>query len=177
MRGVRGAVELLGEKHVLGNLDRVLQQPMDEYDVDPDELALLPDGLGGDLADMRDELQLQVVRLGATVARAQVGRDILPLEVERPVHGRGGLESQGDRCVNVQRVGLTREKGCVTFDLDQIEVGHGIDHLLQQPRGVHLGMRKAHAMESHVLGVAADVSDQEEGTPRRHARPYQHPDT
>jgi hypothetical protein len=43
---------------------------MDEYDVDPDERALLPDGLGGDLADMRDELQLQVVRLATTVARA-----------------------------------------------------------------------------------------------------------
>ena len=63
-RGVRGLVELLGDEHVLGHLDRVLQQPMDEDDVDPDELAPVPDGLRGDLADVCDELQLQVVRLG-----------------------------------------------------------------------------------------------------------------
>jgi hypothetical protein len=143
---------------------------MDEDDVDSDELAPLPDRLGGDLADVRDELQLQVGRLGATVARAQVGRDILPLDVERPMHGHGGVESQGDRCITVHRVGLTSEKGCVTFDLDQVELGHGIDHLLQQPGGIHLGMCQAHPMGSHVLGVAADVSDQEQRAARGHAR-------
>ena len=99
----------------------------------------------------------------------------MPLEVERPVHGHGGLESQVDRRVTVQRLGLTSQKGCVTFDFDQVEVGHGIDHLLQKARGVDLGMRKAHSMESHVLGVAADVSDKEKRTLRRHTRPYQHP--
>ena len=56
-------------------------------------------------------------------ARAQVGRDVLPLDVERPVHGHGRLERQGDRCVTVQRVGLAGEEGCVTFDLDQLEAG------------------------------------------------------
>ena len=83
-RRVAGAVELLGEEHVLGNLDRVLQQPVDEDHVDPDELAPVPDGLGGHLADVRDELQLQVVRLGAPVAGAQVGRDVLPLDDGTP---------------------------------------------------------------------------------------------
>ena len=95
---------------------------MDEDDVDPDELAPVPDRLGGDLADVRDELQLQVVRLRAAVARAQVGRDVLALEVERAVHGDGGLSRRGDRGVAVQRVGLTREEGRVALDLDQVEV-------------------------------------------------------
>ena len=60
-RGASRPVELLREKDVLGDLNGVLQQPMDEDDVDPDEVAPLLDGLGGDLADVRDELQLQVV--------------------------------------------------------------------------------------------------------------------
>ena len=126
--GSAGPVELLGEQDVLGGLDGVLQQPMDEDDVDPDELAPLPDGLRGDLADVRDELQLQVVRLRATVARAQVGRDVLALEVERAVHADGGLRHRGDRGVAVQRVGPTREEGRVALDLDQVEVAGRIDH-------------------------------------------------
>ena len=64
---------------------------MDEDDVDPDELASVPDGLGGDLADVRDELQLQVVRLLTAVARAQVRRDVPALAVERAVHVQDGL--------------------------------------------------------------------------------------
>ena len=167
--GVTSPIELLGKKDVLGDLNRVLQQPMDEDDVDPDELAPLPDGLGGDLADVCDELQLQVVRLSATVARAQVRRDILPLEVERAVHGDRGLGGRSDRGVAVQRVSLTREEGRVAFDLDQVEVGHSIDHLFEQPRGVYLGVGEAHPMGAHVLGVAADVSDHEQRTPGLHA--------
>ena len=38
-RGATGPVELLGEEDVLGRLDGVLQQPVDEDHVDPDELA------------------------------------------------------------------------------------------------------------------------------------------
>ena len=87
-----------------------------------------------------------------------------PLEMERPVHGHGGLESQGNRCVTVQSCQPAGEKGCVALDLDQLEAGGGIDHLLQQPRGVDLGVREAHPVGSHVVGVAADVSDEEERT-------------
>jgi hypothetical protein len=43
---------------------------MDKDHVDPDELAPLLDGLAGDLSDVRDELQLQIVRLNATIAGA-----------------------------------------------------------------------------------------------------------
>ena len=117
-----GAVELLGEKEVLRSLDRILQQPMDEDHVDPDELAPLPNRLRRDLADVRDELQRQVVRLGAPPARAQVGRHVLPLAVERPVHRDGGLGGGGDRGVAVERVGLADEEGRVALDLDQVEV-------------------------------------------------------
>jgi hypothetical protein len=90
-------VELLGDQYVLGDLDRVLEHPVDVDDVYPDELASAPDGLGGDLADVRDELQLQVVRLVAALARAQVGRDVLPLDMEGPVHGSWQLEESGRR--------------------------------------------------------------------------------
>src|SRR3954447_17116977 len=104
---------------------------MDMDDVDPDELAPLLDGLGSDVADVGDELQLQVFRLRATVAWTKVGRDVLPLEMERAVHADGGLGGRRDRNVAVQRAGLTREEGCIAFDLDQVEAGGGIDHLLQ----------------------------------------------
>ena len=49
----------------------------------------------------------------------------------------------------------------------------GVDHLLQQPRGVDLGVREAHPVRAHVVGVAADVGDEQERPPGRHARPYQ----
>jgi hypothetical protein len=91
---------------------------MDKDDVDPDKVAPLVDGLGGDLADVRDELQLQVVRLSAKVSRAQVRHDMLPLDVEGAVHGYGGLDSRSDRGVAVQFVSLRREEGRVAFDLD-----------------------------------------------------------
>src|SRR5205823_9206117 len=116
--GFTGSVELLGEKEVLGSLDRILQQPMDEDDVDPDELAPLPDRLRGDLANVRDELQLQVVRLHAPVARAKVARDMLALEVECAVHADGGPGRRGDRGVAVQSFSPAREEGRVAFDLD-----------------------------------------------------------
>jgi hypothetical protein len=167
--GVTSPVELLGEKDVLGDVNRILQQPMDEDDLDPDERASLLDDLGGDLADVRDELQLQVVRLSAKAARTHVGRHILPLEVERAVHGYSGLLGRSERGVTVQRVSLTREKGRVAFNLDQIKVAGGIDHLFEQPRGVYLGVGEAHPMGAHVFGVAADVSDHEESTPGLHA--------
>ena len=161
-------VELLGEEDVLGHLNGVLQQPMDEDDVDADELAPLPDGLRGDLADVCDELQLQVVRLLTPVARAQVRRDVPALAVERAVHVEDGLGHRGDRGTAVERVDLTREEGRVAFDLDQIEVTGRVDHRFEQPRGVDLGVGEAHPMGAHVLGVPADVGDQEERTLRRH---------
>ena len=64
--------------------------------------------------------------------------------------------------VAVQRVSPTREEGGVAFDLDQVEVASGIDHLLEKPRGVDLHVREAHPMRAHVLRVAADVGDHEE---------------
>ena len=96
---VTGSVKLLGEKDVLGDLNRVLEQPVDVDDVDPDECLPLLDGLGRDLADVRNELQLQVVRLGATVARAEVRRDIPPLDVESAMHRDDGLRGRDDRGV------------------------------------------------------------------------------
>ena len=170
-----GAVEILGEEHVLGNLDRVLQQPVDEDHVDPDQLAPVPDGLAGHLADVGDELQLQVVRLGAPVAGAEVGGDVLPLDVERPVHGRRGLEGQGEGRVTVRRIGRPSEEGCVALDLDQVEAGGRVDHLLEQPRGVDLGVGEAHPVGAHVLGVTADVGDEEERPHRRHVANLQGP--
>src|SRR5947199_10462020 len=108
---------------------------MDEDHVDSDELAPLLDRLGGDLADVCDELQLQILCLNTTVARAQIGRDVPPLEVERAMHADGGLGGRRQRVVAVKRAGLTREERRVTFDLDQLEVWSGINHLLEQPPG------------------------------------------
>src|SRR5688572_3506916 len=143
---------------------------MDEDDVDSDECAPLPDGLDGDLADVRDELQLQVVGLSATVARAQVRHDMLSLDMEGAVHGDNGLDGRSDRRIAVQRVSLTREESRVAFDLDQVEVVGGIDNLFEQSGGVRLRMAKAHPMGAHVVGIAADVGDDEKRLRRRHAR-------
>ena len=127
------AVELLGEEQVLRRLNGVLQQPVDQDDVDPDEFAAISDGLGRDLAHVRDELQLQVVGLLAAIARAQVGGDVLALAVKRVMHLGDGL-GQGGACRGgVQGVGPTGEESGVAFDLDQLEVAGGVDHRLEQP--------------------------------------------
>ena len=70
------------------------------------ELDALADVLGGHVADVRDEFELQVAGTLASRARAQVRRDVLPFEVEGPMHGRGGLEDLGHRGAGVA-VGLT----------------------------------------------------------------------
>src|SRR6202043_1058061 len=69
-----GSVELLGHQHVLGYLDRVFQQSVDQDDVEPDEVSPVPDGLRGHLGDVRHELQREVVYLAAG-AGTQVGGD------------------------------------------------------------------------------------------------------
>ena len=124
----------------------------------------------GHVADVRDELQLEVGRALAPGARAQVRRDVLPLEVEGPMHGGGGLEDLGDRGMPVSLVGLAREERGVALDLDEVEAGGGIDHLVEHPRGVDLGVRETHPMGAHVLGVATDVGDQQDGTAGFHAQ-------
>jgi hypothetical protein len=55
------------------------------------------------------------------------------------------------------RRGRGRSRSGVAFDLDQVEVARGIDHLFEQPGGVRLGMAEAHSMRAHVVGVTADV--------------------
>ena len=86
------------------------------------------------------------------------------------MHRDDGLRGRDDRGVTFQRVGLTREERRVAFDLDQVEPVGGIDHRFEQPGGGYLGMSEAHSMGAHELGVPTDVSDQEKGTPRLHAR-------
>jgi len=95
------AVELLGEEQVLRHLHGVLEEPVDQNDVDADELAAIPDRLGGDVADVRDELQLQVVGLLAGIARTQVGRDVLALAMERAVHASDTPVHGGGRRIGV----------------------------------------------------------------------------
>ena len=69
----------------------------------------------------------------------------------------------------IQRVGLAREERRVAFDLDQVEAAGRIDHLLEQaPRGC-LRVPEEGAVELHVLRVAADIGDQEQGTLGLHA--------
>jgi hypothetical protein len=82
-RGFTAPVEILREKNVLGRLS-------------------------GDLADVSDELQLEALRLSAAVARAEVGRHVLPLEMEGAVHFDGCLSGRGDRGVAIQSVDPAR---------------------------------------------------------------------
>jgi hypothetical protein len=143
---------------------------MNEDHVHADEIAPSLDRLDRDLSDMRDELQLQVARLGATLAGAQVQLDQPPLRVERAMHGDRSLRDGGERRGAVQRVGLARKEGRVAFELDQVEVGGRIDHLLQHARRGCLRVPEESAVELHVLRVAADIGDQEQRTPSLHAR-------
>ena len=86
-------------------------------------------------------------------------------DVEGAVHGDHSPGDRGERRAAIQRVGLAREEGRVAFDLDQVEVGGRIDHLLEQaPRGC-LRVPEDGAVGLHVLRVAADVGDQEQRTP------------
>ncbi|HMG28652.1 MAG TPA: hypothetical protein VK585_00850 [Jiangellaceae bacterium] len=169
--GIAASIEILGEKHVFGDLHGALQQPMDEDDVDADQLSSALDLLSRDLSYVRDELQLQVAGPGTTIAGAQVQLDQTPLGVEGPVHGHGSLGGFGDRCGAIQRSSLAEEERGVAFDLDQVEVAGGIDHPLEQTCGCCLGVSEAQAgaVEAHVFGVAADVGDQEKRAARVHS--------
>src|SRR5207253_1651873 len=92
------AVEILREQDVLGHGDGVLQQPVHQDDVDPSKGLAIPDGLFGDLAYVRDALQLELSRLDAAAAAAQVAGDHAPLTlVKRAVHGDGRLLRSGGR--------------------------------------------------------------------------------
>lgn len=163
--GIAGTVELLGQKNVFGDLHRVLQEPVDEDHVDPDQFSPFLDGLRRDLADVRDELQLQLTRLSAPVAGARVGRDQVPFGMEGSVHGDRSLGGRGDRDIAVQDVSITREEGGVTLDLDEIEAARRVDHLLEQPSSGRLSVGEAGPVKAHVLGVAADVGDQSSARP------------
>ena len=83
---------------------------MHEDDVDSDEFATLPDGLDRHVSDVRHELQREVVGLLAAGARAEVLRDVLPLEMERAMHGDGGLQDPGDSGRPGQRASALRER-------------------------------------------------------------------
>src|SRR3954454_3110939 len=141
---------------------------MDEDHVHADELPLSLDLLGCDLSDVRDELQLQALRLGATRAGAQVELDQSPLGVEGAVHGDGSLGDGGPLYAAIQPVAVAREEGRVAFDLDQLEAGGRIDHLLEQARRGRLRVPEHRAVRLHVLRVTADVGDQEQGPASLH---------
>ena len=142
---------------------------MDEDHVHADKIPPSLDGLGRNLANVRNELQLQATRLRATGAGAQVELDQPPLDVEGVVHGDGSLGDGGDRRAADQRVVRTREESRVTFDLDQVEVASRIDHLLEQARCDYLRVREDGAVGLHVLRVAPDVRDQEQRAPGLHS--------
>ena len=73
--GATVAEELVGDQDVLRHLDGVLEQAVDVDHVHADELLPALDRLGGDVADVRDELQLQVAGLRAAPAGAHVELD------------------------------------------------------------------------------------------------------
>ncbi len=60
------------------------------------------------------------------------------------------------------------EEDRVALDLDELEPWRGVDHRLEQLRGVLLRVREAELVEAHEARVAADVADQEKGA-LRHA--------
>jgi hypothetical protein len=89
--------------------------------------------------------------------------------VESAVHGDNSLGDGGEPRIAIQCFGLAREERRVAFDLDQVEAAGRIDDPLEQaPRGC-LRVPEEGAVELHVLRVAADVGDQEEGTFGLHA--------
>ena len=86
---------------VLVDGHRVLQHPMDRDHVDADELRLTLDLLHRALANMGDELQLQLAGLVAGITRADIARNhLLLFAMKRLVH----------RVLEVARIGQ-REAG------------------------------------------------------------------
>ena len=96
----------------------------------PTSLIALADGLGGHVADVRDELQLEVARL---LAASRTGRG----SSRRTARSRWKA-----RCIaaatwrisvtvlsGVARGGLPREECRVALDLDEVEAAGGVDHL------------------------------------------------
>ena len=75
---------------------------MDEDHVDADQLSPSLDLLDCDLADVGDELQLQLARLSAALAGAQVELDEPPLRVEGAVHGNRSVGDLGEQPLAIQ---------------------------------------------------------------------------
>ncbi|MDQ2911066.1 MAG: hypothetical protein M3R39_08645 [Actinomycetota bacterium] len=138
---------------------------MHEDDVDTCKGLAILDGLLGDLADVRDAFQLELARLDAPAATAQVAGDQpLLLLVKGAVHGDGRFRrSLGRRRVATGFLGA-REEGRVALDLDQLEVRRGVDHRFEETSDVGLGVSEAQTVQAHVLRVAPDVRDQQEGS-------------
>ena len=142
---------------------------MHEDDVDSREGLAIPDRLFGDVADVRDAFQLELSRLDAPAATAEIARDHSSLTfVEGSVHSDGKLlRSAG--CGGVLP-GFLRacEEGRIALDLDQFEVRGGVDHCFEEAGDVGLSVSEAQPVQGHVPRVAPDVRDQKEGSGLSH---------
>src|SRR3954453_13195898 len=129
--------------------------------VHADELLPAPDGLGRHLADVRDELELQAVRLLAAPAGTHVELDESTLRVERAMQRDRRLSAGGYHRGSVQPIGIAREEGGVALDLDEVEPPRGIDDLVEHASRCRLRVTEDAAVELHVFRISTDIRDQE----------------
>jgi hypothetical protein len=134
-----------------------------EDDVEPGQALRPPDLLGNDLAEMGDELHLQLPDLAARVAEAEAKRrQPLLLAMECAVHRSG---QAGDRPRDLVVFGLGDvEKRRVSLEVGEAKPRGGVDDSLEKPVGVLLRVREAHPVQLHELRVAPDVGQHEQCT-------------
>ena len=122
-------------------------------------------GLCRDLADVRDELQLQGARLLAAPTRAHVELDQTTLFMKCAVHGAGGLRDRSERRVAaIEPVNLrARERPRRPRSRsNRSRAPHRTTLLEHLTRRGCLRVPENAAVELHVLRVATDIGDEKE---------------
>ena len=154
------AVGVLGEQDVLGRLHRVLEQAMDEDHVDADELSPALDLLGRDLADVRDELQLQPL-VCEQLSQGTGSARPAAAPVEGAVHGDHGLGDGGE--VRAIGASASRERKAASPSISIRSKPGAASTTFVSRRAVAASACPSRTRwELHVLGVAADVGDQQQ---------------
>lgn len=161
---VEALCDWVGHQHVFQHRYPVLQNAVHQDDVDTGEFDVALHPLLRHLALVGDELERQLLQLGAARAVADIGLfHLLSPAKERLAHPRQPIAHQ--------HFGVAvwcPEEGGVALQLGQLQAFAGVDDRLQQRRHRRLRMGQVCPVRMHVVRVSADVGNEENGAPEGH---------
>ncbi len=130
--------------------------------IDANELHTSFDRLSRDLAHMGHELYSKIAGFDAAGAVTHVERNHpILFRVEGCMHRQGQVRGDSRRWCRIRADRLVEEDS-VALRLDKLQLRRRAYHGLEQTASVVLRVREAHAMQSHVPRVAADVRDHQQ---------------